>query len=41
MSKMCPVTGEKVLYTECVECETKECRQINNVMPKKGNKRTK
>ena len=21
MAKLCPVTGEKILYTECVECE--------------------
>jgi hypothetical protein len=26
MSKMCPITKSVVLYTECIECDTKECR---------------
>lgn len=27
MARMCPLTGEKVLYQECLECEEKEkCR---------------
>lgn len=29
MSKYCPLVGEKVLYTECIECEEKACK--NNV----------
>ena len=30
MSKMCPITKSVVLYTECVECDTKECRGNNH-----------
>ena len=26
MSKICPLTNEKVLYLDCLDCETKECR---------------
>lgn len=27
MAKVCPLTNEKVLYLECLECEEKECRK--------------
>lgn len=34
MSKICPETGEKVLYPECLECEDRyKCRCET---PKKG-----
>jgi len=26
MAKVCPVTGRRVLYLQCLECEDKECR---------------
>ena len=26
MAKWCPLINDKVLYTECVECEDKICR---------------
>lgn len=26
MSKICPETGEKVIYLTCLECETKSCK---------------
>lgn len=26
MSRYCPVAERKVLYTECLECDEKECR---------------
>lgn len=29
MAKICPETNEKVLYIECIECETKTCRESN------------
>lgn len=29
MAKICPETNEKVLYIECIECETKTCRKGN------------
>ena len=28
MSKMCPETGEKVIYAVCQECEEKTCRKV-------------
>lgn len=28
MAKTCPVTKEKVLYLECLECEDKMCRTV-------------
>lgn len=30
MAKYCPVIKEKVLYTECIECKTKECKKSEN-----------
>ena len=27
MARYCPVAKEKVLYTECIECENPVCRQ--------------
>lgn len=35
MSKLCPLTGEKILYLECLECERKICREIEK-NPEKG-----
>ena len=36
MAKICPQTGEKVLYLECLECEYKKtCKSIKG---NKGNK---
>ena len=29
MSKYCPIIKEKVLYTECMECEYKMCLKDN------------
>ena len=26
MAKWCPITGEKVLYLECLECDDKICK---------------
>ena len=26
MSKICPETGEKVIYLTCLECDTKSCK---------------
>lgn len=26
MAKWCPLTGEKVLYLECLECDDKVCK---------------
>ena len=28
MAKTCPVTGDIVLYLDCLECEDKECKNI-------------
>jgi hypothetical protein len=29
MAKLCPMTGEKVLYTECTECEDRrKCKSL-------------
>ncbi len=34
MAKICPCTGEKVLYLECRECEDRaECRRLNSASP--------
>lgn len=38
MSKMCPVYGCIVLYLDCLECEEKRCRKMENVMNKKYKK---
>lgn len=27
MSKICPMTGDVVLYLECIECDEKVCRR--------------
>lgn len=27
MAKICPITGERVLYQECLECNEKVCRK--------------
>ena len=27
MAKICPATGEKVLYLDCLECEYKICKK--------------
>ena len=35
MAKWCPITGEKVLYLECLECDDKICKNLN-----KKNKQT-
>ncbi len=38
MSKFCPITKEKVLYLECLECDTKMCkRQIKENTKDKKN----
>lgn len=29
MSKICPITKEKVLYLDCLECEEKICKKNN------------
>ena len=26
MSKICPETGEKVIYLTCLDCDTKSCQ---------------
>ena len=26
MAKLCPITGERVLYLDCLECDCKPCR---------------
>ena len=31
MARVCPITGAKVLYTECIECEDKVCRVHSQV----------
>ena len=38
MSKLCPITKELVLYTECLECEEKMCKDINANELQKENK---
>ena len=38
MSKLCPITKELVLYTECLECEEKMCKDINVNELQKENK---
>ena len=30
MAKHCPITNEKVLYLECLECDNKVCEKTNN-----------
>ncbi len=30
MAKICPVTDEPVLYLECLECDDKVCKKIEN-----------
>lgn len=30
MARICPVTGDKVLYLSCLECENKICRTSKN-----------
>lgn len=27
MAKICPVTNEKVLYLDCLDCDEKECQK--------------
>lgn len=34
MAKMCPVTGEYVLYMTCLECDDKECKNITSQINK-------
>ena len=34
MAKMCPVTGEYVLYMTCLECDDKECKNITSQISK-------
>ena len=38
MAKRCPLTGDVVLYLECVECEEKECRTMEETAQKKEDK---
>ena len=35
---LCPITKERVLYTECLECEEKVCKDINVNELQKENK---
>lgn len=35
MAKICPVTGDYVLYLDCMECEEKEC-EAESVEENKG-----
>jgi hypothetical protein len=30
MAKICPVTGEPVLYLDCLECDDKKCEENND-----------
>ena len=32
MAKWCPITGEKVLYLECLECDDKICKNPKQEM---------
>lgn len=36
MAKFCPITNDMVLYLDCLECETKECKR--NIRTKKDDK---
>ena len=37
MAKMCPITKEKVLYLECLECEQKgKCKQLSKKIDKQS-----
>ena len=40
MSKLCPITKERVLYTECLECEEKICKDTNVGKLQKENKKS-
>lgn len=35
MAKFCPLINQKVLYTECLECDKKICRGNNTELKKK------
>ena len=36
MSRYCPIYKRNVVYLDCLECDTKECREISN-LPNKNN----
>lgn len=38
MSKYCPIIDNRVLYSECLECDTRECRNFYNGDVEKYNK---
>ena len=40
MSKLCPITKERVLYTECLECKEKMCKDTNVGKLQKENKKS-
>ena len=41
MSKICPDTGEKVIYLECLECDTKSCEKMTATYKHNRNNREK
>lgn len=34
MAKICPITGDPVLYLDCLECEEKLCKKRRKQMKK-------
>ena len=38
MSKICPETGEKVIYLTCLDCETKSCHSCGKEESDEKNK---
>ena len=38
MSKICPETGERVIYLTCLECETKSCHSCGKEEPDEKSK---
>lgn len=38
MAKWCPLTGEKVLYLECLECDEKVCKDLKHEEAQEGRK---
>lgn len=39
MSRYCPLVGRKVVYLDCLECESKECQTETRNIPSKKEER--
>lgn len=41
MAKICPMTGERVLYLDCLECDCRPCKNGCQGTRKENNEKTK